>query len=68
MTYEKWSEELSKAQIFKADDVKTVTFKLYDVFGEDYEEEDPKRSSRLKDSLTAHPQTGWKPHTPLARS
>jgi len=48
MTFEKWTEEISKAQIVRADDVKAVAFRLYDAFGEDYEEEDPKSSSRQK--------------------
>jgi len=47
MTFEKWMDEVSKAHVLRDDDVKSTAFIRYDVFGEEYEEEEPK-SPQLK--------------------
>jgi hypothetical protein len=42
MTFEKWMDEVSKAQILRNDDVRNVSFRTLDTFGEDNDEEEPK--------------------------
>ena len=45
MTFEKWTEEISKGQIVRNENVKAIAFQLYDVFREEYEDEEYESSS-----------------------
>jgi hypothetical protein len=40
MTFEKWTEEITKGQIFRSENVKAVVFELLDIFGQEYDEEE----------------------------
>ena len=43
MTFEKWVEEISKASIVRAEETEHFHSRIFEKFGEEYDEEDPKR-------------------------
>ncbi len=42
MTYEKWIEEVSKTNIVRIEETEHFRSRIFDKFGEEYDEEDPK--------------------------
>jgi hypothetical protein len=43
MTFEKWIEEVSKTKIVQGEEAEHLHSRIFDKFGEEYEEEDPNR-------------------------
>ena len=42
MTFEKWMDEISKGQLIRSQEIRTLDCTLYDAFDEDDEEEEPR--------------------------